>query len=130
MLAYILSWEGLVDLVSMLPVFGYFKRWIYSLAFVRYLRVGKAIKSLQLWREVQAKTRDSLDDDIVVRVGLLIAKVVALVFTVTAIIYGTEAASSMIYDDDGGGTYGAFNEPDMRWHDAFYFTVVTLSTVG
>lgn len=40
----------------------------------------------------------------------------------TAIIYGTEQAER----DDGS----AFSDPGMQWHDALYFTIVTLSTVG
>ncbi|CAM9642252.1 unnamed protein product, partial [Choristocarpus tenellus] len=44
-MAYIISWEGFVDLLSIFPVFGAFRRWIYSLSFIRYLRVGKAIRA-------------------------------------------------------------------------------------
>lgn len=42
----------------------------------------------------------------------------------SAIIFGMERGLN-----DGEGT-GAFNEPGWQWHDAFYFTIVTLSTVG
>lgn len=42
----------------------------------------------------------------------------------SAILYGVERGLT-----DGEGT-GAFNEPGWQWHDAFYFTIVTLSTVG
>lgn len=51
-------------------------------------------------------------------------KVAGLILMTTAIIYGTETAAGL---DDGSM---AFNEDDMKWHDAFYFTIVTLSTVG
>lgn len=42
----------------------------------------------------------------------------------SAILYGVERGFT---DDDGTG---AFNEPGWQWHDALYFTIVTLSTVG
>ena len=41
----------------------------------------------------------------------------------TAIIYGTEQVDR---DEDES----AFSDPGMQWHDALYFTIVTLSTVG
>lgn len=50
---------------------------------------------------------------------------VGLILMTTAIIYGTEQAV-----DEGDRDTGAFNEPRMEWHDALYFTIVTLSTVG
>lgn len=34
-LTYVLSFEGIVDLCSIFPVFGAFYRWLYSLSFVR-----------------------------------------------------------------------------------------------
>lgn len=51
-------------------------------------------------------------------------KVVGVVMMTSAIIFGMERGLN-----DGEGT-GAFNEPGWQWHDAFYFTIVTLSTVG
>lgn len=52
----------------------------------------------------------------------------------TAIIYGTEQAfteDDVVDDDD---PHGAFvdhaTDNRMQWHDALYFTIVTLSTVG
>lgn len=50
----------------------------------------------------------------------------------TAIIYGTEQA---LKEDDCSADdcwpSGAFYDQDtMAWHDALYFTIVTLSTVG
>lgn len=33
--AYVFSLEGVIDLFSILPVFGAFKRWMYSLSFIR-----------------------------------------------------------------------------------------------
>ena len=53
---------------------------------------------------------------------LFLEQVAGLIFMTTAIIYGTEQADR---DDDS-----AFSEPGMQWHDALYFTIVTLSTVG
>lgn len=51
----------------------------------------------------------------------------------TAIILGTERAfkEDDPLDEDGFPT-GAFTDDGtiMQWHDALYFTVVTLSTVG
>lgn len=51
-------------------------------------------------------------------------QVAGLILMTTAIIYGTE----QVVEEDG--EEGAFNEGHMKWHDALYFTVVTLSTVG
>lgn len=52
-------------------------------------------------------------------------KVVGVVMMTSAILYGVERGL-----DDEEGT-GAFNvESGWQWHDAFYFTIVTLSTVG
>lgn len=52
----------------------------------------------------------------------LIVQVAGLIFMTTAIIYGTEQADR---EDES-----AFTDPGMQWHDALYFTIVTLSTVG
>ena len=35
MLGYALSFGGIVDLLSIFPVLGALKRWLYSLSFVR-----------------------------------------------------------------------------------------------
>lgn len=51
-------------------------------------------------------------------------QVVGVVMMTSAILYGVERGLN-----DGEGT-GSFNEPGWQWHDAFYFTIVTLSTVG
>lgn len=52
-------------------------------------------------------------------------KVVGVVMMTSAIIFGVERG---LANDDNGT--GAFNESGWQWHDAFYFTIVTLSTVG
>ncbi|CAN0597726.1 unnamed protein product, partial [Laminaria digitata] len=51
-------------------------------------------------------------------------KVVGVVMMTSAILYGMERGLK-----DDGGT-GSFSEPGLQWHDAMYFTIVTLSTVG
>lgn len=43
-----------------------------------------------------------------------------LVLMTTAILYGTEQANRL----------PSFSEPMWQWHDALYYTIVTLSTVG
>lgn len=48
------------------------------------------------------------------------SQVLGLVLMTTAIVYGTEQASK----------HDSFNEPGWKWHDALYYTVVTLTTVG
>lgn len=47
-----------------------------------------------------------------------------LILMTTAIIYGTEEAVESEDDEN------AFADDGMEWHDAFYLTIVTLSTVG
>ena len=51
-------------------------------------------------------------------------QVLGVVLMTSAILYGMEQG----FKDDGGT--GAFNERGWQWHDALYFTIVTLSTVG
>lgn len=61
-------------------------------------------------------------------------QITGLILMTTAIIFGVEQAfqENAAADDDGPG--GAFadapNDNRMQWHDALYFTIVTLSTVG
>eukprot|EP00903_Cladosiphon_okamuranus_P006121 g6025.t2 len=121
-LTYALSRGGLTDLVSCLPAFGSFQTWMASLAFVRYLRVGKAIRVM---RNHKLLTKVFSDDEVTIKATLLIVKVVGVVMMTSAIIFGVERG---LKDDDKGT--GAFDEPGWQWHDAFYFTIVTLSTVG
>eukprot|EP00752_Nemacystus_decipiens_P007555 g6749.t1 len=120
-LTYALSRGGLIDLVSCLPAFSSFQTWMASLAFVRYLRVGKAIRVM---RNHNLLSKVFSDDDVTIKATLLIVKVVGVVMMTSAIIFGVERG----FDDDDGT--GAFNFPGWKWHDAFYFTIVTLSTVG
>ncbi|CAM9604592.1 unnamed protein product [Pylaiella littoralis] len=120
-MTYFLSKGGLTDLVSTLPAFGSFQPWMASLAFVRYLRVGKAIRVI---RNHQLLTSIFSNDDVSIKATLLIVKVVGVVMMTSAILYGVERGL------DNDDPTGAFNEPGWQWHDAFYFTIVTLSTVG
>lgn len=58
-------------------------------------------------------------------------QITGLVLMTTAIIYGVE----QFFQEDGAGDDGvAFadsaTDNRMQWHDALYFTIVTLSTVG
>lgn len=53
-------------------------------------------------------------------------QMISLLMMTSAIIYGVERGVS----DDPDTDTGSFNEPGWKWHDAFYFTIVTLSTVG
>ena len=48
-----------------------------------------------------------------------------MVLMTSAVLYGVERG----FTNNEDGT-GAFNEPGWQWHDSFYFTIVTLSTVG
>lgn len=63
------------------------------------------------------------------------AQITGLILMTTAIIYGTEQAyQERGADADDDEPDGAFSdgatEHRMQWHDALYFTIVTLSTVG
>ncbi|CAN0146216.1 unnamed protein product, partial [Ectocarpus sp. 4 AP-2014] len=120
-LTYALGKGGLIDLVSCLPAFGSFLPWMASFSFVRYLRVGKAIRVM---RNHKLLSSIFSNDDVTIKATLLIVKVIGVVMMTSAILYGVERGPT-----DGEGT-GAFNEPGWQWHDAFYFTIVTLSTVG
>ncbi|CAN0469457.1 unnamed protein product, partial [Hapterophycus canaliculatus] len=71
-LTYALSKGGLADLVSCLPAFGSLQPWMASVAFVRYLRVGKAIRVM---RNHQLLAGIFPDDDVTIKATLLIVKV-------------------------------------------------------
>ncbi|CAN0029415.1 unnamed protein product [Ascophyllum nodosum] len=118
-LSYVLSFEGIVDFLSILPVFGAIKRWVYSLSFVRYLRLRKATGVIQSHRLLN---RLAAFDEVTVNACLLGMKVAGLIFMTTAVIYGTEH----VMTDTEEFNFGE----KLRWHDALYFTIVTLSTVG
>ncbi|CAM9428323.1 unnamed protein product, partial [Laminaria digitata] len=85
----------------------------------RYLRLGKVTRVMQNHRLLD---KFGSFDDVTVNACLLGLKVAGLIFMTTAIIYGTEQSDR---DDES-----AFSDPGMQWHDALYFTIVTLSTVG
>lgn len=56
------------------------------------------------------------------------SQVAGLILMTAAIIYGTEQAVEQDYED--GAFIDTGSTSAMKWHDAFYYTIVTLSTVG
>ncbi|CBJ32247.1 conserved unknown protein [Ectocarpus siliculosus] len=127
-LTYVLSFEGIVDLCSIFPVFGAFYRWLYSLSFVRYLRLGKVTRVIRNHRMLE---KIGTFTDVTVNACLLGLKILGLILMTTAIIYGTEQAFKDETDGKAFDDSGTIEDSGtMQWHDCLYFTIVTLSTVG
>eukprot|EP00752_Nemacystus_decipiens_P004954 g4507.t1 len=129
-MSYIVSFEGIVDLLSIFPVVGAWVRWTFSLSFVRYLRLGKVTRVMQNHRLLD---KIGSFNDVTVNAALLGLKITGLILMTTAIIYGVEQAfqEDGAADDEPDGAFADSATGDrMQWHDALYFTIVTLSTVG
>mmetsp|Transcript_16259 Transcript_16259/g.26821 ORF Transcript_16259/g.26821 Transcript_16259/m.26821 type:complete len:1041 (-) Transcript_16259:265-3387(-) len=116
---YIFSFMGLADLLSVLPVL--------SLAFSRkhsasFLRIFVIFRSARFFSSARMLTYGLTD----VKRQLLstVAAIFVLVFCAAGILHFIEQSSpeEQVHDAAGGKA--------LQFHEAFYFIVVTLSTVG
>ena len=144
-LDYALSFIGLCDLMGVLP-------WIVEVfllivneerakkmshaTFTKLLRAYKMLKVLRILKMKkvissfsEASTSDEQqEDEWHHRVRSLVFSIAIVMFVSTGSIYALEASqprsfSNNCYDDDDDSC-------QLEWHDAFYFVIVTLTTVG
>ncbi|KAG5188531.1 hypothetical protein JKP88DRAFT_304420 [Tribonema minus] len=126
-LRYVFSWPGLVDILSIIPILEPLKQGIYVLSFTRFLRLTKAFTILRQHR-LRKGVLAGEAADLSFNVFLLGVKLAGLIFIATSIVYALAEAPnikgfSYMVDD-------TVVHQIVEWHDAFYFTIVTLSTVG
>ncbi len=113
--------KGLIDLLAIVPSLGVFSDGnlddtLHNLGFIRFFKLAKHFEVMQVYRfgDPLNETSEVYSQSIIL--GL---KLSGLVIIVTAVIYAVENYNGR----------DAFTQ-EMDWHDALYFTVVTLSTVG
>lgn len=112
-LAFVWNWYSAIDLISILPLwFG-----LFDLGFVRFLRLLEGVRVLRLARYFKSDRwitdPDGADKIIIARI----------IFTLFAIVF---VYAGLIYEMEH-----AVNPQTFRtFLDAFYFSVVTMTTVG
>ncbi|GGM69105.1 voltage-gated potassium channel [Halarchaeum rubridurum] len=107
---------ALVDLLAILPTFAVFVLPASAVASIGFLRAVRVVRVLRFYRF----TRDAefffgTVSDNVLRAAKLLVTVLVILFVSAGLFYSAEHAANPAV-----GTFG----------DAFYYTVVTLSTVG
>ena len=125
---YMFSFIGLVDLISILPLIKYFSVPVEALGFLSLLRV---LKTLRIFRVQQLSVKDMDIDNHQsavrleeARLGLTIGGVI---FVATGVAHSLHVSLTETGQDAFNYDSDSF---DFEFHDALYFVVVTISTVG
>eukprot|EP00736_Rhodelphis_marinus_P002081 Rmarinus@m.5927 len=115
--AYIYSMFGLVDLLAFLPLFDFFFTLPASLAFVWFLRLFKAARVLG-WERFVYRGRSAISRKVL---GLLLT-VASLLLCATGVVHLISRLDPDAFTDGGNKI--------LQFHNAFYFVLVTVTTVG
>mmetsp|Transcript_4946 Transcript_4946/g.7469 ORF Transcript_4946/g.7469 Transcript_4946/m.7469 type:complete len:1173 (+) Transcript_4946:15-3533(+) len=127
---YLFSFQGFVDVISLLPLLDLLNDEFYALSFTRFLRLTKAFRILR--QQMIGKYSMLGMDDLRFNVFLLGIKLTGIFFITSSLIYALNEFEHGFGPKDGNAC--SFepeqNNPICFWHDAFYASVVTLTTVG
>uniref|UniRef100_A0A7S3D5A0 RCK N-terminal domain-containing protein n=1 Tax=Palpitomonas bilix TaxID=652834 RepID=A0A7S3D5A0_9EUKA len=129
---YIFSFMALVDVVTIFPVYyllgtGLANADSPGFGFLRFSRVVKFLRVLRLLRSMRVSKAAQGSQVETVIVGQFInigAKVVSLLIITAGLVQFVAEMLNQCWD--GNREYGQ----QFKFHDALYFTVVTLTTVG
>jgi len=148
-LNYIFSTNGMIDLISLLPIVSFFyvsDSSSFQFNFLRALRAVKVLRILRILRIFSMKfdvvTKYEVDA-VEIRILSLLISMVGIVFISTGAVFSlhqfylnrSESTFSQAeIDEMCSGNYAiskfAFTSCEIQWHDALYFVFVTVSTVG
>jgi hypothetical protein len=138
---YLITKDALVDMITVIPVLAQAFTSSYSpiytgdsssTGFVRFTRVVKitrVFRLMRLLRSVRVLT-SPIDDAIKLQITELVSTVLSLIVITTGFV-------QFLAQNFGGSDWGGCEPtqenptcPDLAFHDALYFTIVTVSTVG
>jgi hypothetical protein len=136
---YMGSVLGIADFVSGIPITMIYlnsvshdsssqSHWsiIRTLKFLKVARISRLTRLVKLQRESHGLGTSSGNEEVKAEILNAAVMLFMLVFITVDIILILEETSQQFYI----GCDEALCGHNLRWHDAFYFTVVTLSTVG
>jgi len=132
---YLYSAEAIIDGVTIVPMFIVMAMQIYPsnsyTSFFRVARLLKVAKVFRLFRMLKAaKTAaeaNKVEDALVSQLIDTCAKFICLVFISSGL---TQALDQYEADLNDGEGQWAGNGEALKFHDALYFVIITLSTVG
>ena len=119
---YALSPIGVIDLLSLAPVVAelpFAPGVTRHFGFVRFMRVLKVVRVLRLHRVMHLKLDAKSQGRVAPRVAGLALSIVGVTFVSAGLVYSLAELRP-----------GSFTQQPLMFHDAFYFAVVTMSTVG
>ena len=127
---YVLKITSVLDILCILPVFftyalaGQESRAQQFIFFLQFLRVARLIRVLRGYRAVSVSKRGN-PDNLRKQINVLAYTVMALIFITAALLHLVEKYGSLAFVGDE-----ADNPQLVHFHDAIYFVVITLTTVG
>eukprot|EP00941_MAST-03F_sp_MAST-3F-sp1_P002119 g2119.t1 len=122
---YCFSIYAVVDILCLVPALRLFYRSTDNLGWVRFFRVFKAVRILGLYRLLEIQRKGAISDTVGQYIGQLCFTLCGIVFVTTGIVHAFEVQDAQSFGD-------AYDEENtaMAFHEAFYFIIVTFSTVG
>mmetsp|Transcript_27007 Transcript_27007/g.34997 ORF Transcript_27007/g.34997 Transcript_27007/m.34997 type:complete len:1147 (+) Transcript_27007:149-3589(+) len=128
---YCISTNGVIDFLSLLPIIEVLMTGT-ELGFLRVMRSIKILRILRLHQSVTTKSAFSVRarkqvNALTVKITRLALTMFTIVFIASGICHTIEVAYKSYEDLE------AFSDAEngiLEWHDALYYIVVTLSTVG
>jgi hypothetical protein len=138
-LAYIFSPMGLADLASMIPLVGIFvpesatqglEQWPAS--WIGFLRFFRLFKIFQLIRLREALTPSSQPHDAAHAINLTEVTYQIAKLIISIVVFLLVAAGSIfaVQSFNANAFHHSMADGPMTWMECFYFTVVSVTTVG
>jgi hypothetical protein len=130
-LHYIQSLQAMVDLVTVTPVMlmaatgGYTGGSAGFLRFTRVMKVTRVFRLVRLVRSIQVLS-NPIDDAISAQIVELTSTLLSMIVIAAGFVQFLDSSGNCF---DGDLVAGVCPSP-LAFHDAFYFTIVTFSTVG
>lgn len=145
-LDYVLSARGIVSFLAIIPsivayfeyrysgetftvVYGLSKSWLGFLRFARllllleFVRIKKSMNTVNKSSELTNESALEVDE-IVLTITRLIVNITTFIFLATGITFAMSALIPDAYDNSNGEIV------NLTWFEAFYFTIVSITTVG
>ena len=124
--AYICSEDGVVDILSLLPLIRYIVR--ARIPGINFLTVLRSLKILRLVRFTRFRLEQysSSRNAMILELLKTVWGFIVIIFIATGVFHTIE----ILGRDPDPDITPAFTAADLEWHDTLYFVVVTMSTVG
>jgi hypothetical protein len=91
----------------------------------RFVRVLKLLRVLRLLRSVKSQSQAGAGGEVFRQVSAMVLTGLSLVFCFAGLIQVVETSGRSIED-----LLAIWNQDTFYYHDALYFTIITISTVG